>query len=517
MDLVTAAHMRQLDRRTIELGTPGHVLMERAGVGACACLLRAVPKVRKRGARVTVVAGKGNNGGDGLVVARLLRARGARVEVFLLARAADVGGDALRNLKAWRRVRGATREVVVAADLEGLRGALAAADCVVDAVLGTGLGADIEGIYAAAIEMMNGCGAPVFALDIPSGLDADSGRPRGVAIRATATATFGFAKYGQVLYPGVDCCGALEVIDIGIDGRAITEAPPRGARLEAAAMRSLLPRRTADAHKGTAGHVLVVAGSPGKSGAAILATRAAARGGAGLVTLATPASINAVCAGAVHEAMTEAWPERAGGLGWDPDRLAGALDGKAAVVVGPGLGTARPIRDLVLWLLRESAVPMVLDADALNALARNPSPLRRARSRAVLTPHPGEMGRLMGISAAEVQADRVGVARAFAADHDCVVVLKGARTVIAADGFAWINPTGNPGMASGGMGDALAGLIGALLAQGLAAAAAARLGVYLHGLAGDRVARDGAIGMIASDLIDELPRAVQQCDAYDTE
>jgi len=513
MELVTAAHMRRLDRRSIELGTPGHALMERAGAGACATLLRAMPAVRKRGARVIVIAGKGNNGGDGLVVARLLRARGARVAVFLLGRSEEVTGDALRNLKAWRRQRGVVREVSVAEDLVALQRQLAGGTCVVDALLGTGLSADVTGIHAAAIELMNGSGVPVFALDIPSGLDADTGRPRGVAVRAAVTATFGFAKYGQVIHPGVDHCGVLEAIDIGLDPRAVAEAPPDGALLDDAAMRALLPRRAADAHKGTAGHVLVVAGSRGKSGAAILATRAVARGGAGLVTLATPASINAVCAGAVHEAMTEAWPERDGGLGCDPDRLAAAVAGKSAVVAGPGLGSARSIRDVVLWLLRYSDAPLVLDADALNALARNPSPLRRARAPVVLTPHPGEMGRLAGLSTAEVQADRVAVARAFATEHGCVLVLKGARTVVASGAFVWINPTGNPGMASGGMGDALAGLIGALLAQGLQASEAARLGVYLHGLAGDRVARRGAVGMIASDLIDELPAAMQQCDA----
>ena len=515
MELVTAAEMRDLDRRTIELGTPGRILMERAGEGACASLLRAMPRLRKRGAGVVVIAGKGNNGGDGFVIARLLRERGVKVRVFLLGLAVDVAGDALYNLKAWRRGRGEIAEVVAKDDLAALPPHLKGADCIVDALLGTGLRSDVGGLHAAVIDLLNACGVPIFAVDIPSGIDSDNGQVRGTAVRAVATATFGFAKYGQVMYPGAEHCGSLDVVDIGLERGAIAAAPPRGALLCEASAREMLPRRSADAHKGSAGHVLVIAGSQGKSGAAVLATRAALRGGAGLVTLAIPASIQPVCAAAVPEAMTEPWPERDGALRCDVDRLAAAIAGKAAVVAGPGLGTARPIRDVVLWLLRQADVPVVLDADSLNALARNLAPLRRAACPVVLTPHPGEMGRLAGLTPAAVQADRVGVAGAFAAAHGCVMVLKGARTVIAADGFAWVNSTGNPGMATGGMGDVLAGLIGALLAQGLTAARAAALAVYLHGLAGDLVAPTGWFGMIASDLIDALPAAVRRCGDRD--
>lgn len=515
MRLVTAAEMRELDRRTIELGTPGHVLMERAGTGACASLLRAIPAVRRRNARVVVVAGKGNNGGDGFVIARLLRRRGVAVEVVLVGRVAEVGGDALRNLRAWWRRGVEVPEVTDAGGAAALQARMRGATCVVDALLGTGLRSQVEGVSKDAIELMNSCGAPVFAVDIPSGLDADTGHPRGVAARAVATATFGFAKYGQVTYPGVDYCGALEVVDIGIDPRAVAARPPRGELIDAAAAAGLVPRRAADAHKGDAGHLLVIAGSLGKSGAAILAARAALRSGAGLVTLATPAAINPVCAGAVPEAMTDAWPDCDGGLRFDPDRLAAAVAGKTAVAIGPGLGTARAVRDIVLWLIRHARVPLVVDADGLNVLARNPSPLRRAALPVLLTPHPGEMGRLVGRSAAEVQADRRSTACAFAEEHGCVVLLKGARTVIAGGGQVWINPTGNPGMASGGMGDVLTGVAGALLAQGLDAAAAARLGAYLHGLAGDLAAHGGAVGMIASDVIDALRGATRRCSGGD--
>ena len=262
MELVTAAEMRDLDRLTIELGTPGHVLMERAGTGACAMLLRLFPGLTKKGVRVVVLAGKGNNGGDGFVIARLLRKRGVRVGVWLFGSAADVAGDARRNLEAYRSGRGdraSLFEIEDSADLAGLEKELAAASCIVDAMLGTGLGSEVRGIYAAAIELVNAAAAPVFAVDIPSGLDADSGRPRGVAVRAAATATFGYAKYGQVIHPGLEHCGALEVVDIGIAGAAVEQAPPHGALLEAADVRALLPRRAVDSHKGVAGHLLVIA------------------------------------------------------------------------------------------------------------------------------------------------------------------------------------------------------------------------------------------------------------------
>jgi len=403
--------------------------------------------------------------------------------------------------------------MVVVRNGEGLAALIAELDkaaCVVDAILGTGLRSQVRGLYADAIEVVNSCGAPVLALDVPSGLDADTGAVLGTAVQAEATATFGFAKLGQVLYPGAEYCGVLGVVDIGIDDRAIAAHPPR-ARLSDEFMASgLLPRRVVDAHKGSCGHLLVIAGSRGKTGAAILATRAGLRGGAGLVTLATPASTHPICASAVFEAMTDPWPDRDGALRFDEDCLAAALEDKAAVVVGPGLGVSVAVRRLTTWLLRESPLPMVLDADALNVLAGRLGPLRRARARVVLTPHPGEMARLAGIAVGAVQADRVGVARSFAEEHCCVLVLKGARTVIAApDGMVWINPTGNPGMASGGMGDVLAGLIGSLLAQGLDTHEAACAGVFLHGAAGDMVADAGSVGMIATDVIEHLRPAAR--------
>ncbi len=514
MHLVTAAQMRDLDRLTIEeYGVPGHVLMERAGAGACAMLLKVFPHLRKKGARVVVVAGKGNNGGDGFVVSRLLRRKGIRVSVLLMARCAQLGGDAERNLRAFRRGRTVVREITTQRQVGKVLDELRGADCIVDALLGTGVQAAVRPLQAAMIEAINTCGTPVFALDLPSGLDADRGVPLGTAIRAEATATFGFAKLGQVIHPGIEHCGELGVVDIGIDARALAQRPPTAMLMSRGEASRLLPRRAADAHKGSAGHVLVIAGSRGKSGAAVLATRAALRAGVGLVTLAIPSSLHQICAASVPEAMTELWPEKDGAIDFERAVVERAVAGKAAVVVGPGLGTTRAVRRTVHHLLRRADLPLVLDADALNVLAGDPGRLRRAGARVVVTPHPGEMARLAACDTAGVQADRVGVARHFATARECVTVLKGARTVVAAaDGMIAINPTGNPGMASGGMGDALAGIIGALSGQGLCPFDAARLGVYVHGLAADRAAAAGAIGLIASDVIDGVPAALRESD-----
>lgn len=538
MRLVTSEEMRTLDRLTIERhGTPGHVLMERAGAGATRVLLENFPALRRKGARALIVAGKGNNGGDGFVIARLLRKRGVKAEVVLLGRAADVSGDAERNLRAFARGRGAIGELASGADLGPLARGLERAVVVVDAIFGTGLNSPVRGLQAEAIEMINASGVPVFAVDIPSGLDANTGLPLGSCIQAEATATFGFAKIGQVLHPGTQFTGSLAVVDIGLAEEAIAANPPRGELMEPRDLAPLVPVRFPDAHKGDCGHVLVISGSYGKTGAPQLVSRAAARAGAGLVTLVGPASLYPVYAAGVLEAMTESLTDRDGRILFDEGQLAALLAGKDAVVIGPGIGTHDDAFRIVAWLLSRAPCPIVLDADALTCLARDLGVLDRAASPAVLTPHPGEMARLTGLSAAQVQADRAGVARSFAVSHGCTLLLKGARTVIAGgtrpaddrgrarrrsplsrhgagEGFVWVNPTGNPGMASGGMGDVLSGIIGGLLAQGLTPDEAARLGAYVHGAVADAVAaRRGEIGLLASDLLSDLPVGLRDLQA----
>ncbi len=511
MLLVTTEESRRIDALTIqEFGTPGHVLMERAGAGATAALLEQFPHVRRR--RVVVVAGKGNNGGDGFVMARLLARKGVRAEVVLLARAADITGDARTMLRRLQRTKVPVAECVGGTTAAQLSKRLRGAALVIDAVFGTGLNAPIKGQLADVLYAMNASGVPVFAVDMPSGLHADTGMPLGVAVQAEATATFGFAKVGQVLYPGLKHVGALVVVDIGLAPEAVARVAPQTALLGPRDVAPLVPQRDPEAHKGTCGHVLVIAGSQGHTGAARLTAHAACRAGAGLTTLAGPKSLNDVFCSGAPEVMTAPLRDEDGFLRFDESELRARLEGKTAVVIGPGLGTHDDAQRMVEFLLAETALPVVVDADALTCLARVSERLHRTRAPTLLTPHPGEMARLLATTTGAIQADRLGLARGFAVEHGCVLVLKGARSVIAdATGLAWINPTGNPGMASGGMGDALSGILGALLAQGLAADEAARLGVYLHGEIADHVAAQrGDIGLLASDVIAGIPEGLHR-------
>ncbi len=515
MIVVTAAEMRRLDALTIQrYGTPGGTLMERAGAGATSVLLQQFPHVRRHG--VVICAGKGNNGGDGFVIARLLRRKRIKVDVVLLGRQTDVRGDAAAALTALRRTRVPVSEIHSPKTMAALPKAFAHAGLLVDALFGTGLNSPVQAQHADVLHLMNASGVPIFAVDIPSGLDADRGVPLGVAVQAEATATFAFPKIGQVIYPGIDHVGTLAVVDIGIAPEAIADVRPRTRLLDPAEVTFLVPRRAPEAHKGSCGHALVIAGSRGRTGAALLAAHAACRTGAGLTTLAGPASLNTVLSSGIPEVMTATLPDTDGLIRFDESRLRALMDGKNAVIVGPGIGTHPDAEETVRFLLSEIELPMVLDADALTCVARDLTMLRAARGSTVLTPHPGEMARLLGQETAAVQADRIGNARRFAEQHHCVLVLKGARSVIAApDGSVWINPTGNPGMASGGMGDALSGILAGLLAQGLEAREAACLGVYLHGDVADHVSTTrGPIGLLASDVIDGVPAGLARLGAF---
>jgi NAD(P)H-hydrate epimerase len=515
MYLVSAREMRELDRLTIEkYGTPGHVLMERAGEGATEALLQTFPYVRQ--APVLIFAGKGNNGGDGLVVARLLKQKGIKCEVLLTARKAEVTGDALRNLTAFQRMRGRVTEITEPPHLDLVQHKLQRCGLVVDALLGTGLNAPVQGFMAALIELINTSGVPVMAIDIPSGLDADRGEPLGTAIQAELTVTFGYPKLGQISEHGLAHVGRLVVADIGIAPEALATVRPQTSLLTIEEVGRLVRVRRVAAHKGDFGHLLVLAGARGKSGAALLCGGAALRVGTGLVSLAGPSSLNAVFSAVLIEAMTIPLPERPdGSLSLAERELAEALGGKSAVAFGPGVGVSADTIGLTRWLLVHSERPLVIDADGLNCLATDLAVLHDAKSPVVLTPHPGEMARLVNLRNAEVQARRLEVARTFATTYRCYLVLKGAQTVIAApDGQAWINPTGNPGMASGGMGDVLTGIVAGLLAQGYPAEEACILGVFLHGYAGDLAAQEkGEAGILARDVIERLPiglRALRQ-------
>lgn len=509
MKVLTAVAMQELDRRTIaEIGLPGMVLMENAGRAVadiiCARYADCYP------GPVMILCGRGNNGGDGFVIARHLRDEGWQVRVVLLADRTVPTGDAAAMLAVFERSGGT---VIAAPDAAALTVALDGHSCrlCVDALLGTGCTRAPEGVVAVAVDWLNRQSAPVVAVDIPSGVDAGSGRIPGSAVRAALTVTFAFAKVGLVSYPGAGVAGEVVIAPIGIPREVADAAPADCLLIDRSEAKVLLPSRPVDGHKGTFGHLLVVAGSLGKSGAAVMTATAGLRAGAGLVTLACPASLQTIAATQLLEVMTEPLAEVGGAVSLQSmAELLALSDGKQALAIGPGLGTGDETTALVRRLLKASPLPAVIDADGLNALAGHLDVLAQRRDRpTVLTPHPGEMARLTGQSVAVVQADRIAAARNFAVTHGVVLVLKGARTVTASpDGRVRINASGHAGMASGGMGDVLTGLIGGLLAQGMTAADAAALGVFLHGLAGDRLYdRYGDAGLLAGDLLGELPAA----------
>ena len=514
MKLVTASEMRELDRRAIQdLGIPSLVLMENAGRTTYRILRREFPGLQ---GEVAVVAGRGNNGGDGFVVARYLANAGIPVAVFLLGPRDRVSGDARVNLEILAHLGIEVTEVLTEADLNPVIHRLAKAGLIVDALLGTGLNAPVQGLMATLIERLNHLRAPVLAVDIPTGLSADTGEVLGVALKAQVTVTYGWPKLGQVLPPGRDYVGRLWQADIGIPPILAREA--KVSLAEAGEMRALLPPRPFGSHKGNFGHLLVLAGSVGKTGAAAMAAEAALRAGAGLVTLGVPASLNDILEVKLTEAMTLPLPEAAGAraLGraaWAPiAEFLNEKNGKFTLALGPGIGTHPETRELVARLARDLACPMVIDADGINNLAGDNAGLKEAAAPRILTPHPGEMARLVGLTTPEVQARRLDLARETAAKLGVILVLKGAQTVVAApDGRASLNATGNPALASGGTGDVLTGLIGGFLAQGLAPWDAARLGVYLHGLAADFfVSHHGQRGMIAGDLLTVLPQMLAE-------
>ncbi len=505
MKLLTANEMRELDNQAIEeWQIPGVVLMENAGQATVDQLEEHFTDLWP--GPVLVVAGKGNNGGDGYVIARHLMNRGWEVAVLILAANDAIKGDARINLDVLTR---SFAELYYAEDGDALFSVLDVIDAptlIVDALLGTGLGAEITGLYAEVINWINGTGLPVVAVDVPSGVDATSGQLHGPTVCADLTVTFAEAKVGHVLRPAVDYVGDLVVVDIGIPIQLVGQYPSRHFYVDAEMAAALLPDRPETGHKGSFGHLLTIAGSTGKTGAAVLAAEGGLRVGAGLSTLACPASLNPVFEVKLTEVMTALLSDRDGEVA--TDAIAGVLQicaGKQAVVVGPGLGVGDGARALVDAILLHSSLPLVLDADGLNTLSLET--LRKRTGATILTPHPGEMARLLDCTVAEIEADRLATATAFAAEYNVILVLKGAPTIIATpDGRSFINGSGNPLLASGGTGDVLAGLIGGLLCQGCAPDVAAVLAVFLHGSAADRLADEtGNSGILASELLREIP------------
>jgi ADP-dependent NAD(P)H-hydrate dehydratase / NAD(P)H-hydrate epimerase len=518
MKITTAEEMRAIDRATTErFGVPSLTLMENAGSAIAQFILHRYPEAN----RVIVVCGKGNNGGDGFVVARKLHRAGRVVEVLLLASRTELKGDALAMFE---RLPLRPIEVTSSAELEAeSSSSLANCDLIVDAILGTGFRPPVTGLYAHAIAAMNRSDKPIVAVDIPSGADSDLMTPQsgnGLA-RADAIVTFTAPRPAHVF--GNLTRGEIIVAPIGSPPEAIVSS----LNLQVTTPRdftSLLMPRPRDSNKGSYGHVLIVGGSFGKSGAAAMAGMAALRAGAGLSTVATPARVLTSVASFAAELMTEPLPETSAGS----ISLAAVQSGRfldlskpmTVVAIGPGIGRNPETVQFVHEAVHQTKVPLVLDADGLNAFAGRTNLLDGRRRPLVLTPHPGEMSRLAGISIKAVQADRLNVARSFARDHHLVLVLKGDRTIIALpDGSAWVNPTGNPGMATGGTGDILTGMTAGVIAQmPNDYARAAIAAVYLHGLAGDVAAEKmGEHSLVATDLLDGLPEAFRRATHWATE
>jgi hydroxyethylthiazole kinase-like uncharacterized protein yjeF len=506
MRVATAAQIAEIDRRAIkEFGVSWAALMDRAGQAVATAAISMLSA--RNSPLVVVVCGKGNNGGDGLVAAHYLHREGIRVEVILASPESEFSGEARRVLETARQAAVPVRSIS-----EGDRRMLGGAALIIDALFGTGFRGPARGQAAELIEAINRTGTPVLAVDIPSGVSADSGSADGAAIRAAATITMGLPKVGLLLFPGADLAGSIVVADIGYPGTLSNDSSVRTHLVTSDMVRALLPVRRPNSHKGDYGRVLLVAGSVGYTGAAVLATRGALRSGAGLVTLAVPKSIYPSIAAHVVEGMPTPLPDSDGALAAGALRQLQVLFGRSDVAaVGPGLSQAPGVRRVVQGMLA-SKKPIVLDADGLNVLGGRTKVLSKAAAPLVITPHPGELARLMDVSSEKIQGDRLNSARSAAKRFKCTVLLKGARTVVATPGGdAYIVPTGNAGMATGGMGDVLTGVIASLIGQGLDPTPAAYCGAYLHGLAADLIASErGMAGMLASEVADLLPVAIER-------
>jgi NAD(P)H-hydrate epimerase len=509
--LVSAREMRAMDARTIEgTGIPGLLLMEAASAavaGTAADMLRS-----GRGTSVTVWCGRGNNGGDGMAAARHLVRKGIRVSVVLVGDPGTLQGDARIN---FRILRALDVPLSIVRGKAGFRN-VPEGDLVVDALLGTGFSGPVRGLVADAIQWINRSGRPVLSVDLPSGLSADTGAEDGPCIQASRTVTFAEIKRGLVLYPGKELAGTVSVADIGIPERVATAVGVRTFLVEEQDVRSRLPRRPKDAYKGSFGRVLVLSGSTGMTGAAALCATSALRSGAGLVVLGIPESLNPIVEAACIETITKPLPQtESGSLSVGAESAVRPLLGWAdAVAVGPGLSRHPETEELVRRIVAGCQKPLVLDADGINAFEGRPGLLMKRKGVLVMTPHPGELARLIGSSISDIEQDRIETARENAVRFKCVLVLKGAPTVTALpDGRAFINPTGNSGMATAGAGDVLTGLIAGLSAQGNTAPDAAVGAVYLHGSAGDIAASiRGERAMLAGDIADSLGRAFRTAE-----
>lgn len=516
MQVVTGVEMREFDRRAIEeLGIPGTVLMEEAGRGAAVEIVHFLEAMKQpKPCSILIIAGKGNNGGDGFVIHRWLTHWGYKCTTLMLASREQIKGDARINLEILHRLAADVRYIADEASLHSLQSELNHYDLLVDAILGTGLSGNVEGLSRAAIEFVNGAKLPIVAVDIPSGLDAVTGAPLGIAVKADLTVTFALPKLGLLLDSGYRHVGQLKVVDIGMPQRVVADAPIQRVWMNEEIVRAMLPPRPADGHKGTFGRVLVLAGSTGLTGAAALASEAALRSGAGLVTLGIPASLNPIMEVKLTEVMTRPLPDENGQFSHlaIPQILEECA--KADVVaIGPGIGQGSHQVQILEALLKECQRPLVIDADGLNNLRSLLHLLKERTALTVLTPHPGEMARLIDATIEQVLAERPSLLPEFAVEYGVILVAKGSPTItVMPEGRMYINSTGNEGMGTGGSGDVLTGLISGLLAQN-SADISVPAAVFVHGLAGDAMADlTNHRSMIAGDLAGGLALAFTELE-----
>ncbi|MGI6412850.1 MAG: NAD(P)H-hydrate dehydratase [Syntrophomonadaceae bacterium] len=518
MKILKAAEMKEIDQKaSSEYGIPSLLLMENAGARVVEFIKQSIFDPVNR--RIIIVAGKGNNGGDGLVVARHLLNLGAEPYVFLLAEEQELPPDARLNFKIFRKMSGKIYPLLAEEDLVELDRSLAKADLIIDAIYGIGFRGPLKSFEARIVSIVNASQKPVVAVDIPTGVEGDSGKVYGEAIRASYTVSFALPKLGLIL-AGKEYTGEIKIVDISIPRSLLADPKLEHSLITGEMVKGLLPERPAQSHKGTFGHALVVGGSMGLSGAVMMTAQAALRCGAGLVTAAVPESLAPVVESRLLEVMTVPLAQtNQSAISLEALPAIGNLLGTSSVcAIGPGLSTYSEANAIVRFVLERSGIPVVVDADGLNALQGDVGILKNRQVPIVLTPHPGEMARLTGKSIDQIQANRIEIARNYAQDWQINLVLKGSNTVVATPaGEVYINNTGNPGMATAGSGDVLCGIITGLIAQGLKARDAALAGVYIHGLSGDRASKiKGQRGMIASDIIRFLPAILKSLEKSQT-
>ncbi|MDF2548719.1 MAG: NAD(P)H-hydrate dehydratase [Anaerosolibacter sp.] len=513
MKVVDGIQMKRLDQKALEeYRIPGIILMEQAGMAVADEVLKEIQ--RQENNKVMIICGLGNNGGDGFVTARHLFQRGIAVKVRIIGDVARVTGDTKTNYDILRKLKLDIKMLLDLQDIEKLSEEMAHCSIIVDAICGTGLNRDMGGLWKELIHVINRSGKYILSVDIPSGVSAGTGNILGNAVRANKTVVLQLPKVGNINYPGAEYSQTMVIKDIGIPREIIEQDNLNISLITQEMIKRILPRRKNDTHKGNYGKAYIVAGSTGMTGAAMLTCEAVLRSGAGLLKVAIPQSLNSIMETRLIEAITVPLPElKKGVVGIsDIEKIIKTMKESNVIAIGPGSGQTRELEEVLRNICEEATIPMVLDADALNSLAHRLDILNLLKTTAVLTPHIGEMARLTNLPIEEIQRNKIQIAIEFAKKWKVILILKGARTVVASpEGKIFINTTGNPGMATAGSGDVLTGIITGFLAQGLQPLDAALAAVYIHGTAGDRAAnRIGEYGLMAGDIVLELPLAIKE-------